>query len=216
MQIVISTDSSNAIFTAPIERVLDSVAYTVFDLAKYKWLYMTKGKLAENFRGCCIDDFKVLIECITLNQSGVVHTIEFDDCDEREEYNVSDAFNCTYDELFNSLCDILSSYTLHGFYRDEENFKAIMDYFIMQLTFDIQGYQYMDVYYYFKSLYCTEDEFLAMLSDDLKVIAKDSLVFVKDHYDDFDIQKSSDMEELLDNMSTSSDDVINILRECVK
>lgn len=216
MQIIINTDSPNAIFTAPIKRILDSIAYTVFDLAKYKWLYKTKGKLAENFRNCYLDDFTVLIECIILNASGVVHTIEFDECDKREEYNISDAFNCTYNELFNSLCDILSSYTSHSFSKDDENFKAIMEYFIMQLTFDIQGYQYMDVYYYFKSLYCTEDEFLAMLSDDLKVIAKDSLVFVKDHYDDFDIHKASDMEELLDNMSTSSDDVINMLRECVK
>lgn len=216
MQIVINTDSSNAIFTAPIERVLDSVAYTVFDLAKYKWLYMTKGKLAENFRGYCLDDFKVLIECITLNQSGVVFTIESCEDDERDEYNVADVFNCTYDEFFNSLCDVISSYTLHGFSRSEENFVVVMEYFIMQITFGIQDYQYMDVYKYYKSLYCTEDEFLAMLSDDLKVIAKDSLVFVKDHYDDFDIHKASDMEELLDNMSTSSDDVINMLRECVK
>jgi hypothetical protein len=46
MEVVISTDSSNAIFTAPVERILESVAYTVFDLAKYKWIHITKGKLA--------------------------------------------------------------------------------------------------------------------------------------------------------------------------
>lgn len=216
MHINISTDSSNVIFSAPIERMLDSIAYTAFDLAKYKWLYMTKGKLAENFQGYCLDDFKVLIEGITLSRTGVAYTIESDDSDEQEEYNVSDAFNCTYDELFNSLCDVLSSYTIYGFSRSKEKFKVVMNYFIGQLTFAIQEYQYMDVYNYFKSLYCSEDEFLAMLSDDLKVIAKESLIFLKDHYDNFDIHKSSDMEELLDNMSTNSDDIINMLRECVK
>ena len=45
----------------------------------------------------------------------------------------------------------------------------------MQITFGIQGYQYMDVYKYYKSLGCTENEFLDMLNEDLKQIALKSL-----------------------------------------
>lgn len=216
MKVVISTDSSNAIFTASIERVLDSIAYKAFDLSKYKWLHITKGKMAEYFRDFCLGDFITVFECITLNQSGVVFTVEPCEDDERDEYNVEDVFNCTYDELFNSLCDVISSYTLHGFSRIEENFVAAMEYLIMQITFGIQGYQYMDVYKYYKSLGCTENEFLDMLNEDLKQIALKSLQFLKDHYDDFDIKDSSYINELLDTMSTYDDNIINLLRECAK
>lgn len=216
MKIVISTDSSNTIFTAPIERILGSVAYKAFDLSKYRWIHYTKGKLADCFKEFCLDDFKRVIECVTLNQSGVEYTIEPCEDDERDDYNVADVFNCTYDELFNSLCDVISSYTSHGFSRSEENFKVAIEYFIMQITFGIQGYQYMDVYKYYKSLGCNEAEFLDMLSEGLKSRAIDSIQFLKDYYDDFNIKDPSYMDELLDNMSIQSDDVINQLRECAK
>lgn len=65
MKVVISTDSSNAIFTASIERVLDSIAYKAFDLSKYKWLHITKVKMAEYFRDFCLGGFITVFECIT-------------------------------------------------------------------------------------------------------------------------------------------------------
>lgn len=117
---------------------------------------------------------------------------------------------------FQDFCDVISSYTLYGFSRVEENFITVMEYLIMQITFGIQGYQYMDVYKYYKSLGCTENEFLDMLNEDLKQIALKSLQFLKDHYDDFDIKDSSCMNELLDTMSTYDDNIINLLRECAK
>lgn len=86
----------------------------------------------------------------------------------------------------------------------------------MQITFGIHGYQYMDVYKYYKSLGCTENEFLNMLNEDLEQIALKSLQFLKDHYDDFDIKDSSYMNELLDTMSTYDDNIINLLREYAK
>lgn len=143
MEVVISTDASNAIFTAPVERILESVAYTVFDLAKYKWIHITKGKLAEYFNGYCLDDLKAVIKCITLNQSGVVYTIQIDEDEVEEDYDIEEILKCSYDDFFNSLCDIVSSYTRHGFSRDEENFLVVMGYFIQQVVLAVECIEYL-------------------------------------------------------------------------
>lgn len=216
MEVVISTDSSNAIFTAPVQRILESVAYTVFDLAKYKWIHTTKGKLAEYFNGYCLDDFKAVIKCITLNQSGVVYTIQVDEGEVEEDYNIEEILKCSYENFFDSLCDIVSSYTRHGFSRDEENFLVVMGYFIQQVVLAVEVYQLRDVYEYYRALDCSENEFISMLPDDVKPLAVECIEYLKSEYANFNIAIPSDMESLIDNMYACNQDIINILRECTK
>lgn len=216
MEVVISTDSSNAIFTASVERILESVAYTVFDLAKYKWIHTTKYKLAEYFSGYCLDDFKAVIKCITLNQSGVVYTIQIDEDEVEEDYNIEEILKCSYDDFFSSLCDIISSYTRHGFSRDEENFLVVMGYFIQQVILAVEVYQLRDVYGYYRALDCSEDKFISMLPDSIKPLAVENIEYLKSEYSDFNIASPSDMESVIDSMYACNQDIVNILRECVK
>ena len=216
MEVVISTDSSNAIFTAPVQRILESVAYTVFDLAKYKWIHTTNGKLAEYFNGYCLDDFKAVIRCITLNQSGVVYTIQIDEDEVEEDYNIDEILKCSYDDFFSSLCDIISSYTRHGFSKDEENFLVVVGYFIQQVVLAVEVYQLRDVYEYYRALDCSENEFISMLPDDVKPLAVECIEYLKSEYANFNIATPSDMESLIDNMYACNQDIINILRECTK
>ena len=216
MEVVISTDSSNAIFTAPVERILESVAYTVFDLAKYKWIHITKGKLAEYFNGYCLDDFKAVIKCITLNQSGVVYTIQVNEDEVEEDYNIEEILKCSYDDFFSSLCNIISSYTRNGFSRDEENFLVVIGYFIQQVVLAVEIYQLRDVYEYYRALDCSEDEFISMLPDDIKPSAIENIEYLKSEYNDFNIATPSDMESVIDSMYACNQDIVNILRECAK
>lgn len=216
MEVVISTDSSNAIFTAPVQRILESVAYIVFDLAKYKWIHTTKGKLAEYFNGYCLDDFKAVIKCITLNQSGVVYTIQVDEDEVEEDYNIEEILKCSYDDFFSSLCDIILSYTRHGFSRDEENFLVVVGYFVQQVVLAVEVYQLRDVYEYYRALDGSEDEFISMLPDDIKPLAVENIEYLKSEYNDFNIASPSDMESVIDSMYACNQDIVNILRKCAK
>lgn len=147
---------------------------------------------------------------------GVVYTIQVDEDEVEEDYDIEEILKCSYDDFFNSLCDIVSSYTRHGFSRDEENFLVVMGYFIQQVVLAVEVYQLRDVYEYYRALDCSENEFISMLPDDVKPLAVECIEYLKSKYANFNIATPSDMESLIDNMYACNQDIINILRECTK
>lgn len=139
-----------------------------------------------------------------------------DEDEVEEDYNIDEILKCSYDDFFSSLCDIISSYTRHGFSKDEENFLVVVGYFIQQVILAVEVYQLRDVYEYYRALDCSEDEFISMLPDDIKPLAVENIEYLKSEYNDFNIATPSDMESVIDSMYACNQDIINILRECTK
>lgn len=219
MRITINTNESNKILTAPIKRILDSIAYTMYDLSKVNFVSMTKDKVAQYFRDCQMDNFIIVIECITLNQSGVAYTINMDKEDieelEKVSFDFKNIFKSTYTEAYSNICEVISGYTKNGFLFSDTNFTIALNYFNHESAIMMQSLQLIDVYKYYKELDCSEDEFIAMLPEDIKLLAKESITYMKNEYNDFDISNPNDMEQLIDDMYASNEDIISILRDSV-
>lgn len=215
MRITINTNESNKILTAPIKRILDSIAYTMYDLSKVNFVSMTKDRVAEYFN-LNMDKFIDVIKCIILNQSGIAYTID-NDKDEIEELekdcNFTDIFKVTYNEIYHNICEVISGFTENELQFTDTNFEIALNYFIHESAIMMQSLQLIDVYKYYKELDCSEDKFIAMLPEDIKLLAKESITYMKNEYNDFDINNPNDMEQLIDNMYASNKDVISILRD---
>lgn len=219
MRVTINTNESNKILTAPIEKILDSIAYTMYDLSKVNFVSMTKDKVAQYFRDCQMDNFIIVIECITLNQSGVAYTINMDKEDieelEKVRFDFKNIFKSTYIEAYSNICEVISGYTKNGFLFSDTNFTIALNYFNHESAIMMQSLQLIDVYKYYKELDCSEDEFIAMLPENIKLLAKESITYMKNEYNDFDISNPNDMEQLIDDMYASNEDIISILRDSV-
>ena len=197
MRVTINTNESNKILTAPIKRILDSIAYTMYDLSKVNFVSMTKDRVAEYFN-LNMDKFIDVIKCIILNQSGIAYTIDNDE-DEIEELekdcNFTDIFKVTYNEIYHNICEVISGFTENELQFTDTNFEIALNYFIHESAIMMQSLQLIDVYKYYKELDCSEDKFM------------------KNEYNDFDINNPNDMEQLIDDMYASNKDVISILRD---
>lgn len=216
MRITINTDKSNKIFTAPIEKILDDIAYVMYDLSKVNFISLTKDRVSQYFKDCQMDEFITVIECITLNQSCVAYTINMNE-DEIEELekdcNFTDVFKVTYNDAYQSICEVISKYTKNGFMGRATDFETALDYFIHESTNMMQSLQLIDVYKYYKELDYPEDEFIAMLPDEIKPIVIKAISYMKDEHDKFDINNPSDMEQLIDDLCVCNEGFINILRD---
>ena len=130
MRVTINTNESNKILTAPIERILDSIAYTMYDLSKVNFVSMTKDRVAEYFN-LNMDKFIDVIKCIILNQSGIAYTIDNDE-DEIEELekdcNFTDIFKVTYNEIYHNICEVISGFTENELQFTDTNFEIALNY----------------------------------------------------------------------------------------
>lgn len=217
MRITINTNKSNKIFTVPIERILDDIAYTMYDLSKVNFISITKDRVAKYFRDCQMDEFIDVIKCIILNQSEIDYTIDKDE-DEIEELekdcNFTDIFKVTYNEIYHDICEIISGFTKNGLLFTDTNFEIALNYFINESAMMIESLQFNDVYkYYEKADYNSEDEFITMLPKKIRALAAETITHIKDENNDFDINNPYDVEQLIDNLCVCNEGFINMLRD---
>lgn len=193
----------------PFDVILSAVSDVCYEHSKYGFLNTSKDNLVNILHNSVFDDFITVLNCIILKNKSIDYDIIVNG-DEKKDYIFDNIFDCDYDTLYYEIINAIKNTTNITFAENNYKIEYAMKLFIQNTALVIQEVQSIDVYKYYKSLDYNKNDFVSIMPDDLKELAKIIIKYKSKYHNNFDIKRY--INEIIDDMCTIYPDAINSLR----
>ena len=207
--IQISLNSSNKLFTISIKDLTAELIHLIFTRTKLD-MFLTESDLSSCFKFNTLDD---VLKCLLLNSCQIDYSLDdifvFDMC-----YipKIEDVFDCTFDTFYDEICQIFSKYTLFTFPFYEKKFKSVLITFIDEILLSTSEAYKQALGIYYSNLHVTDEQFLELLPEEFKQLARDEI----DSYKSIYFENEAPLSHVLYMMGIKNSSVNTELRKHIR
>lgn len=177
--IQISLNSSSKLFTISIDDLTLELVHLIFKRTKLDMI-LTESDLQGYFKFNTLED---VLKCLLLNSCQIDYSLNnvfvFDFCNIPR---FEDIFDCTFNDFYIEICQLFSKYTLFTFPYYEEKFKSVLITFINEIILHTYEMYERALGTYYDKLHITNEQFLELLPNEFKQLAKGEIDSYKSIY----------------------------------